>query len=134
MAVVMIVLGSVVYADAETYRWTDDRGVVSFTDDPGSIPRRYREKAQRSEDITTRNPKVQEELLIQKNRAIQEEANRPRIAPTPDYVPPPAAPPVVAAPTPAADELPPGRTKSQRIKDNIQRREAEEKAGVPGQK
>jgi hypothetical protein len=128
MAIVMIILSSVMYANADTYTWTDDKGIVSFTDDPGLIPPRYREKAKKGEDITTRSPKVQQELKEQEERARQEESNRPHIILTPDYVPPPTAPPVVQSPKPAADELPPGRPKSQRIQENIQRRELEEKA------
>ncbi len=128
IAIVMMILGSVMYASADTYTWTDDKGVISFTDDPGLIPPRYREKAKKGEDITTRSPKVQQEIKEQEERARQEEINRPRIILTPDYVPTPYTPPVVESPKPAADELPPGRTKSQRIQDNIQRREEEEKA------
>jgi len=124
--ILTVVLCSVPSVTADTYRWTDDKGVVNFTDDPGVIPDRYRIKAQKGEDITILNPKVQQELKAQEEKARQEENNRPRIVPTPDYVPPPL--PVVVAPKSNSDELPPGRTKSQRIRDNIERREAEEKA------
>lgn len=114
-------------ARADTYRWTDDKGVVSFSDDPLQIPPKYRSKATRSEDITVRNPKVQQELKEQEERARQEQLRRPRIMPTPDYRPPPE-PVVVAPPKPASDELPPGRPKSQRIRENVERRQAEERA------
>jgi len=125
--VLVVVLGTVLTSNAETYSWTDDRGVVSFTDNPAQIPPRYRVKAKKSEDITISNPKVQQELKDQEERARREESSRTPVVVTPDYVPPPL-PAVAAPPRPALDELPPGRTKSQRIRDNIERREAEEKA------
>jgi hypothetical protein len=31
---------------AQIYKWRDDKGVVHFTDDPGSIPEKYQGKAQ----------------------------------------------------------------------------------------
>lgn len=127
MKSIVIVLALLLYmapsAQAETYTWTDDRGVISFTDDPNMIPPKYRVKAKQREDITIRNPVVQKELTEQENKAIQEERNRPRIIPTPDSLPPPQQIPVAEPTKPASDELPPGRTKSQRIRDNIERRE-----------
>ncbi len=30
----------------ETYRWVDDRGVIHFTDDPGTVPEDYRGEAE----------------------------------------------------------------------------------------
>lgn len=128
IAIIMsMVLFSVMYANADTYTWTDKKGVVNFTDDPTVIPPQYRGKMRKRDDITIRNPKVQQDLKEQEDRARQDEINRPRIVPAPDYVPPQQ--PVAAEPPKRdADELPPGRTKSQRIRDNIERREAEEKA------
>jgi len=119
-------------ATADTYTWTDEAGVINFTDDPGQIPLKFRSKAKKGEDITIRNPKVQADLKEQQERALQAERNRPRIPLTPDYVPPPQSPPMVETPPPATDDLPPGRTKSQRIRDNIQRRQAEERARQSG--
>ena len=122
-----IVVCSMTYANADTYTWTDDKGVVNFTDDSTRIPSKYSRKAKRSEDITIRNPKVQQELREQDERARQDGINRPRIVLTPDSIPSPQQPPAIIQPRPASDDLPPGRTKSQRIRDNIERREAEEK-------
>lgn len=34
-----------IIASAEVYRWTNERGVVSFTDNRGNIPERFRAKA-----------------------------------------------------------------------------------------
>jgi hypothetical protein len=134
MIVTVMFLCSVVSANADTYTWKDDKGIVNYTDDPGLIPPRYREKAQKRDDITISNPKVRQEIQEQQERARREEINRTRIVPTPDYVPPPP-PAVVESTKPATDELPPGRTKSQRIRDNIKRRAIEEKSLLPaGQK
>jgi len=41
----LLILCSTVVADAETYKWIDDQGVVSFTDNPALIPHKYRSKA-----------------------------------------------------------------------------------------
>lgn len=120
-----LLLGGSGYARAETFNWTDEHGVIHFTDSPESIPAKFRNKVKTREDITTRNPKVQEELKEQEQRA-REDAARPRIMPTPDSVPVQQTIPQVAPPPAVSDELPPGRTKSQRIQDNIKRREAEE--------
>jgi disulfide oxidoreductase YuzD len=126
--VLILTLLTALYVNAETYSWTDSRGVVSFTDDPNVIPRQYRDKAKKSDDITIRNPKVQQDLKDQEERVRQEEQNRPRIILTPDYVPQPIQPPMAEPRKADTDELPPGRTKSQRIRDNIERRETEDKA------
>ncbi|MDD2582496.1 MAG: DUF4124 domain-containing protein [Desulfuromonadaceae bacterium] len=55
MILPLLILCSAAVADAETYKWTDDQGVVSFTDDPALIPSRYRSKALKGEDNTSRN-------------------------------------------------------------------------------
>ena len=128
-----VILSTALTAPAQTYRWTDGQGVLHFTDSLESVPAKYRQKVVTEADITIRDPKIREEVRQQEERARREEESRPRITTTPDYVPVP--PPVVVKPaTPASDELPPGRTKSQRIRDNIERRTAdEEKAPPPGQ-
>ena len=127
-----LILGSTLTATAETYRWTDDRGVVNFSDDSSSIPRRYRNKVKTLEDITIRNPGIQQELKEQEEKARQEEKNTPKIVQTPDSLPSPAPQPQINQPETSSDNLPPGRTKSQRIKDNIERRETGEKARQSG--
>jgi Fe-Mn family superoxide dismutase len=47
----LLILCSVAVADAETYKWTDDQGVVRSSDDPAQIPSRYRSKALMVEDL-----------------------------------------------------------------------------------
>jgi Domain of unknown function (DUF4124) len=123
--VLAVTLFTALSVNAETYTWTDNKGVVSFTDDPTLIPPKYRDKAKKADDITIRNLKVQQELKDQQERARQEELNQPRINPTPDDVPKPIQPPVAEPRNPATDELPPGRTKSERIRENIERRGTE---------
>jgi hypothetical protein len=106
---------------SETYSWTNDIGVLSFTDDPGLIPPKYRAKAQKGEDITIQNPKVQQSLKEQELKAKEELNSRPQIDVSPDYV----AAPVVAPAKPITNEQPASRTRSQKIRDNIERREKE---------
>jgi hypothetical protein len=133
--VLLISLCSMLSANADTYTWTDSKGAVNFTDDPGVIPRQYRVKAKKGEDITIRNPKIQLELKEQEERVRRDKISRPRVVPTPDYAPPQPSPTAVPPKT-VSEESPPGRTKSQRIRENIERREAEEKAqqAVEGEK
>ena len=42
-------------AQAETYRWTDEGGVVHFADDYDKIPSRYRQKATIERDMSSVN-------------------------------------------------------------------------------
>ena len=121
--IVISALAAAVSAGAATYRWTDRQGVIHYTDNPASIPQEYRDKIEKSEDITVRNPKVREELKDQEERALQDQRLNPPVAVTPDLGPPPSPPPQVAPPNPAADELPPGRTKSERVRENRERRQ-----------
>jgi len=116
----VMILASSLICDAQTYRWTDSKGVIHFTDTLESVPPKYRKKMITKPDITARDPKVMEEIKQQEQRALQEEAARPRIVPTPRVAPP--SPPVASAPADSKSEEPPPRTKSQKIRDNIERR------------
>ena len=118
------ILLAAVPASSQTYHWTDRNGTEHFTDNPESIPAKLRDRIVTSGDITTNDPNIREELRLQAERARQDAASRPAVVVTPDYVPPPQQ--VITPPQPPSDELPPGRTKSQRIRDNIERRKAEE--------
>ena len=113
-------------AIAQTYRWTDRQGVIHFTDNPEAVPPAYRKRAIVEEDITIRNPKVMKELKEQEERARQEEFNKPSVTVTPDYVPLIVPPQQIAHSKHVGDELPPGRPKSQRLRENREKREAEE--------
>jgi chromosome segregation ATPase len=42
---------------ADVYEWTDERGVVHFTDNPERVPAKYRQKVQQRESITGEAPK-----------------------------------------------------------------------------
>lgn len=49
-AVIILLAAVVAVARGETYRWTDARGGVHFSDDVGKIPSRYRSGAVRVEE------------------------------------------------------------------------------------
>jgi len=40
-------------ASAETYTWTDEQGTIHFTEDPGSVPEKIRNKALRKEEMNS---------------------------------------------------------------------------------
>ncbi len=41
---------------AATYSWEDEKGTINFTEDPGTIPRKYRKKVRIGDDITVVTP------------------------------------------------------------------------------
>ncbi len=53
-----LLVSSVVSAQ-EIYRWTDEKGVVHFTDDPTQIPEKYREKMKTEKIPTESSPPSQ---------------------------------------------------------------------------
>ena len=63
MLFLLLILCGATMVNAETYRWTDTRGVISYTDNPALIPARYRSKA------TSTFQKQQRELEEQKLQA-----------------------------------------------------------------
>ncbi len=50
LLLLMVLLAGVGAGQAATYEWVDVGGVVHFTDDPGNIPEKYREKAKKQEN------------------------------------------------------------------------------------
>lgn len=40
----VLLLFSILPAECETYKWVDDKGVMNFSDDPSSVPRKYRKQ------------------------------------------------------------------------------------------
>jgi hypothetical protein len=50
----LLLISSVVSAQ-EIYRWTDEKGVAHFTDDPSLIPEKYRDQT-KMERIRTESP------------------------------------------------------------------------------
>ncbi|MRR58148.1 MAG: DUF4124 domain-containing protein [Deltaproteobacteria bacterium] len=44
LVLLVAVLGASISAYADTYQWVDDKGVVNFTDNPESIPKKYLKK------------------------------------------------------------------------------------------
>ncbi len=99
----LLVLCSAAVADAETYNWTDDQGVVNFTDDPAQIPAKYRSKAlKKVKDITVPSTTRQQE-----EKVLKDELTTPRSVTTPDSGPSPA-PQDMQQPTPAPVPAPLG--------------------------
>jgi hypothetical protein len=93
MILPLLILCSAAAADGGTYKWTDDRGVVSFTDNPALIPSRYRGKAVKAEDDSSRDPRVLQELREEVEKPNQDESAMPRAVTTADseQAAPPAA-------------------------------------------
>ena len=52
IALIWLIWVSISPALAEIYRWTDDAGIIHFTNDPGTIPPAYRARARASESDT----------------------------------------------------------------------------------
>lgn len=88
----LLVLCSAAMADAETYKWTDGQGVVSFTDNPALIPHRYRSKALKMKD----KPTARE----QEEKTLQYELTTPPDVTTDESVKPTPAPPSMKQPIP----------------------------------
>lgn len=78
------------YSGAETYSWIDDSGTYNFTEDPSSIPPRYRNKVNRREDLG-KDP-VSQEPAAQASKAATAEAPEAKPAAAPGTKP--AAAPV----------------------------------------
>lgn len=53
LVLVLVVSG---VASGQLYEWTDDRGVVSYSDDPDRIPAKYRNRAKMREDTMKESP------------------------------------------------------------------------------
>ena len=93
MILPLLILCVAAAADGGTYKWTNDQGVVSFTDNPALIPSRYRSKAVKAVDNASRDPKVLEELKEEVERPNQDKSATQRAVTTADseQAAPPAA-------------------------------------------
>lgn len=121
------IMAAATVAEAATFQWTDDRGVIGFTDDLNNVPARYRNKVRTREDITTRNPRIRQELREREERLPRRENAAPGGALAPDDLPRPTLRPESGVRREVPDDsTPPGRTKSQRIRDNIEQRRLRE--------
>jgi len=111
MLFLLIILCSTSGAVAETYKWTNDQGVVGFTDDPSMIPSQYRSKALKGENTTIRSTKVQKELRKKKGTKRQGEIRKPRIlVPAGSSLPKSAPPSIQQQPNnghPGGDQIDP---------------------------
>jgi hypothetical protein len=55
----LFLLFTPVFSQAAVYQWTDDQGNIGFTDDPDSIPEKYRQNAERMDGKTVpKKPKT----------------------------------------------------------------------------
>lgn len=60
---------------SETYKWTDDKGIIHFTDDPSTIPEKYRDEAksrQTEEDRMSIGERLLQKREEEKRREAQE--------------------------------------------------------------
>lgn len=76
-AFILFILFSPVYA--EIYKWTDDKGGVHFTEDPSTIPEKYRDKVksrETEEDGMTIEQRGQEKERSEAEAAKRSEKNR----------------------------------------------------------
>lgn len=63
---------SISVAHAQTYKWTDEHGRVSFTDDPSSVPEKYRRSTVRIGE-PEKEPKNEWWMRYDKNRPAHPE-------------------------------------------------------------
>jgi hypothetical protein len=56
LALALLCTLQILPADGQVYKWTDDRGVIHFTDDPGQIPEKYQTKAEKSRAESPQQP------------------------------------------------------------------------------
>lgn len=71
---IMLFLAAGVTASAETYKWIDNRGTVSFTDDLGKVPERYRNKVEvLGAPVVSAEVTTIEEISVQDGNKPQEE-------------------------------------------------------------
>lgn len=75
----LFILISAAIANAETYTWTDDQGVVTFTDNPTRIPSSYGSRAKTGAEITKRPPSAHNSIRKQGTYKLQAAIPRNRI-------------------------------------------------------
>lgn len=75
----LVLLCGAAVANTEIYTWTDDQGVVTFTDNPDRLSSRYSSKAQREENVIIRPPTVQKKIRKQGTKKLQATVPRNRI-------------------------------------------------------
>ncbi|MFH1028034.1 MAG: DUF4124 domain-containing protein [Pseudomonadota bacterium] len=94
----LLLLCGATAVNAETYRWTDAKGVVSFTDNPSLIPSRYRGKAVSTEDITTRNLNNRKKNRDREEKNLQDALTAPIFVTTVESARSTPAPPATEQP------------------------------------
>lgn len=58
----LLILGTAAVVNAEVYTWTDEQGVVTFTDDPDKIPARISGSQKSGDVVSIQTPKAQQGL------------------------------------------------------------------------
>lgn len=61
MKLTLMILCCAAAVEAQVYTWTDDQGVVTYTDNPALIPTRYSGHTQDGERVTIHRPTAQKE-------------------------------------------------------------------------
>lgn len=87
MIIVWLALCCAAATGAETYKWTDDQGVINFTDDPARVPSKYRSRVETRADITIRNRTVRQDLWKQNEKRRPTRPAIPRAGTAPDSLP-----------------------------------------------
>ena len=82
VSAILLCLAASPKADAETFHWVDEKGVMHFTDNLSTIPRGKRAKVQVREDVAISNSSVRGDLNVthrnadEKAREDQERARQ----------------------------------------------------------
>jgi len=69
VSAIFLCLATPLPADADTFHWVDEKGVMHFTDNPANMPHGKRAKVQVREDITHSNPSMREARNESQRRA-----------------------------------------------------------------
>jgi len=79
LAMIFLVGGPVLFADAAIYKWKDENGKTHFTDDPTKVPEAFRKKPfikgskSRKETLNSRQKKAPDEEASDKNGVAETE-------------------------------------------------------------
>jgi len=79
MILPLLILCCAAVVEAEVYTWTDDQGVVTYTDNPARIPSRYSGQMREGEIITIHRPKAQKEYRHNEKKRPQAAIPRNRL-------------------------------------------------------
>lgn len=84
VSAILLCLATSLKADAETFHWVDEKGVMHFTDNPSTMPRGKRAKVQVREDVAISSSSVRGAVTHanagEKAREDQERARQRRLS------------------------------------------------------